>query len=160
MIRIWVFEFEEYSLDDISDVRHLHFSLTQRVTMPLRQPPLTLIVKFLGYELDRLPGKLIHQKIMGTYSVILKLGSWARPFTWKTHPIVSLRILGYDTGRIHGKLIQKKAFSRKSYFTDSGAWHRPYYWKTHPDHFSIFKIFRIYLRKQRQKKPLFLEEKL
>ena len=25
MIRSWVFEFEEYSLDDISDVRHLHF---------------------------------------------------------------------------------------------------------------------------------------
>ena len=128
--------------------------------MQIKIISLTLIVKFLGYELDRLPGKLIHQKIMGTYSVILKLGSWARPFTWKTHPIVSLRILGYDTGRIHGKLIQKKAFSRKSYFTDSGAWHRPYYWKTHPDHFSIFKIFRIYLRKQRQKKPLFLEEKL
>ena len=42
---------------------------------PLRTLPLTLIVKFLGYELDRLPGKLIHQKIMGTYSVILKLGS-------------------------------------------------------------------------------------
>ena len=39
------------------------------------QTALTLIVKFLGYELDRLPGKLIHQKIMGTYSVILKLGS-------------------------------------------------------------------------------------
>ena len=30
---------------------------------------LTLIVKFLGYELGRLPGKLIHQKIMSTYTV-------------------------------------------------------------------------------------------
>ena len=36
---------------------------------------LTPIVKFLGYDPDRLPGKLIHQKIMGTYSVILKLGT-------------------------------------------------------------------------------------
>ena len=36
---------------------------------------LTLIVKFLGYDPDRLPGKLIHQKIMSTYSVFLKLGS-------------------------------------------------------------------------------------
>ena len=53
--------------------------------------PLTLIVKFLGYELDRLPGKLIHHKIMSTYSVFLKLGA----------------------GRFTGKLIQKKAFSRK-----------------------------------------------
>ena len=30
----------------------------------------TLIVKFLGYELGRLPGKLIHQKIMRTYSIM------------------------------------------------------------------------------------------
>ena len=35
---------------------------------------LTLIVRFIGYELDRLLGKLIHQKIMSTYSVFLKLG--------------------------------------------------------------------------------------
>ncbi len=36
---------------------------------------LTPIVKFLGYDPDRLPGKLIHQKIMSTYSVFLKLWS-------------------------------------------------------------------------------------
>ena len=41
----------------------------------LIQVVLTPIVKFLGYDPDRLPGKLIHQKIMGTYSVILKLGT-------------------------------------------------------------------------------------
>ena len=39
------------------------------------QEALTLILKFLGYDPDRLPGKFIHQKIMSTYSVFLKLGS-------------------------------------------------------------------------------------
>ena len=49
--------------------------MTQKRIQEHLRGVLTLIVKFLGYELDRLPGKLIHQKIMGTYSVILKLGS-------------------------------------------------------------------------------------
>ena len=82
---------------------------------------LTLIVKFLGNELDHLPGKLIHQKIMSTYSIFFKPGSWSRPFYWKTHPIVNWRIFGHDTGRFTGMLIQKKAFSQKRYFTNSGA---------------------------------------
>ena len=40
---------------------------------PFQIHTLTLIDKFLGYELGRLPGKLIHQKIMSTS--FLKLGS-------------------------------------------------------------------------------------
>ena len=34
---------------------------------------------------DRFTGKLIHQKIMSTYSVFWKPESLARPFYWKTH---------------------------------------------------------------------------
>ena len=37
---------------------------------------LTLIVKFMGYELDRLPGNFTLQKMMSIYSVCFKkLGS-------------------------------------------------------------------------------------
>ena len=59
---------------------------------------------------DRFTGKFIHQKIMSTYSVFSKPGSWARPFYWKTHPIVNWRILGRHTGRFSGKLIQTKCY--------------------------------------------------
>ena len=53
-----------------------------------------------GRELDRLPGKLIHWKIMSTYSVFSKIGSWARPFTWKTHPFDFFNKIIYDMKRL------------------------------------------------------------
>ena len=61
-----------------------------------------------GRELDRFTGKLIHQKIMSTFSFFLKIWSWAWPFYWKTHPNVNWRFLGRHTGRFTGKFIQTK----------------------------------------------------
>ena len=71
---------------------------------------LTLIGKFLGNFWDRFSGKLIHQKIMSTYSVFWKTRSRPRPFYWKTYPIVNWKILGRRTGRFTGKLIQTKCY--------------------------------------------------
>ena len=48
---------------------------------------LTLIGKFLGNFWGRFTGKLIHQKIMSTYSVFFfNSGASHRTFYWKTHP--------------------------------------------------------------------------
>ena len=47
-------------------------------------------------------------------------GPRARPYYWKTHPIVNLELWGMS----------------------HAAWHRPYYWKMHPimDEFSSYKV--------------------
>ena len=37
---------------------------------------------------------LENSKIMSTHSVFLKTGSWARPFNWKTHPILNWEFWG------------------------------------------------------------------
>jgi len=65
-------------------------------------------------------------------------GKWARPYYWKTHPIVNWRILGRDTGRITGKIIQTKCYisymvSIKKFewmsFPVVGSGSRPDFWK-------------------------------
>ena len=67
---------------------------------------LTLIVKFLGYELDRLPGKLIQSSVWefwGMTQAVFMENSSKKKHLVENH--IS-RILGRDTGRITGKLIQ------------------------------------------------------
>ena len=91
-----------------SDI-HLIFLYEDGFFFQIKKELLTLIGKFLGHFSDRFTGKLIHQKILTTYSVFLETGLWPRPFYWKTHPIVNWTILGRHD-----------------------ASHRTFYWKTHP----------------------------
>ena len=67
---------------------------------------LTLIVKFLGTELDRITGKLIQSSIgefWGMTQAVLLENSSKRKHLVENN---ILRILGRDTDRITGKLIQ------------------------------------------------------
>ena len=77
----------------------------------------------MGNFWDRFTGKLIHQKIMGTYSVFLKNGSWARPFYWKTYPVQMLHII-YD----FGQKIQMDEFSSKTVCVTPQNWKNWYSW--------------------------------
>ena len=51
--------------------------------------------------------------------------SWARPYYWKSYPIVNFRILGHDTGRFLENSSKIEHFVEKWYPKRSGAWQRP-----------------------------------
>ena len=100
---------------------------------------LTLICKFLGHFWGRFTGKLIHQKMLSTYSVFKKTGSSPRPFYWKIHPIVNWTILGRHTDRFTGKLIHLNFWLEPSMicniwsgwvFQENGLGDDPFFLKT------------------------------
>ena len=72
---------------------------------------------------DRFNGKLIQQKFISTYSVLLKIGSWLRSLTHEpdhfTGKLIQTLILAFRgmprfTGHITGKFLQNKAYKSKN----------------------------------------------